>query len=264
MIDIHTHILPHFDDGAKNTDMAAAMLKAEAGQGVDTIVLTSHYYGKKRSPAEFIEKRKDMYEHIKPRIPSGMKVVLGAEVHFSGVNVADYAELAKLAIQPAPNDTEEETPEGKRTKYILIEFPFTTVWTKSLMDTFYEFVCETECIPIIAHAERYPEVWKKPALITDLINMGCLIQVNAGSFFDKQERKLALAILKRGYMHCIGTDAHDMTQRAPDWSVQEFFYKAGYTEEWKRTQEIMQKVILGEQVRVEVGKPIKKFLGKYF
>ena len=51
MIDIHTHILPHFDDGAKNSDMSAAMLKAEAGQGVDTVVLTSHYYGKKRSPS---------------------------------------------------------------------------------------------------------------------------------------------------------------------------------------------------------------------
>ena len=260
MIDIHTHILPHFDDGAKNTDMAAAMLKAEAGQGVDTVVLTSHYYGKKRSPSEFIEMRREMFEHIKPRIPSGMKVLLGAEVHFSGVNLADYEELAKLAIEPF----EDDASKTDRTKYILIEFPFTTVWTQSLLDTLYDFISETDCVPIIAHAERYPEVWKRPALITDLINMGCLIQVNAGSFFDKQERKLALAILKHGHMHCIGTDAHDMAQRAPDWSAQEFFYKAGYNEEWKRAQEIMRKVIAGEHVRVEAGKPIKKIFGKYF
>lgn len=250
MIDIHTHILPHFDDGAKNSDMSAAMLKAEAGQGVDTVVLTSHYYGKKRCPAEFIEKRDALFEHIQPRIPTGMKVLLGAEVHFSGVNLADYEELAKLAI------------EG--TKYILIEFPFTSVWTKSLLDKLDDFMAETDCIPIIAHAERYPEVWKRPALITELVEMGCLIQVNAGSFFDKQERKLAFAILKHGYMHCVGSDAHDMQGRAPDWSVQELLYKEGYTAEWKRAQEIMQKVIAGEQVRVDAGKPIKKFMGKYF
>ena len=79
----------------------------------------------------------------------------------------------------------------------------------------------------------------------------------------KNFRKIAMAILKHGYMHCIGTDAHDMAQRAPDWSVQEFFYKAGYTEEWKRAQEIMQKVIAGEQVCVDIGKPIKKFMGIY-
>ena len=84
------------------------------------------------------------------------------------------------------------------------------------------------------------------------------------SFSAKKNIKIALAILKHGYMHCIGTDAHDMTQRAPDWSAQEFFYEAGYTEEWKRAQEIMRKVIAGEHVRVEAGKPIKKFLGKYF
>ena len=65
-------------------------------------------------------------------------------------------------------------------------------------------------------------------------------------------------------MHCVGTDAHDMTQRPPDWSAQEFFYKAGYTEEWKKAQEIMQKVITGQQVCVEAGKPIKKFMGMYF
>ena len=250
MIDIHTHILPHFDDGAKNTEMSAAMLKMEAGQGVDTVVLTSHYYGKKRSPSEFLEKRSEMFEHIKPRIPTGMKVLLGAEVHFSGINLAKYDELAKLSI------------EG--TKYILIEFPFTSAWTKSLLDTLYEFMSETGCIPIIAHAERYPDVWKKPSLITELVEMGCLIQVNASSFLDKQERRVAMAILKHGYMHCIGSDAHDMTQRSPDWSAQEFFYKQGYMEQWKRAQEIMQKVIAGEQVCVEHGKPIKKFMGKYF
>lgn len=250
MIDIHTHILPHFDDGAKNTEMSVAMLKAEAGQGVDTVVLTSHYYGKKRSPSEFIERRNELFEHIKPRIPTGMKVLLGAEVHFTGVNVADYDELAKLAI------------EG--TKYVLIEFPFTSAWDSALLQKLSEFINETGCTPIIAHAERYNEAQKKPAIITELVDMGCLIQINAHSFFDKRERKMALAMLKHGYMHCIGTDAHDMTQRSPDWSVQEFFYKEGYTEAWKRAQEIMGKVVVGEQVCVERGKPIKTFLGKYF
>ena len=250
MIDLHTHILPRFDDGAKNTDMSAAMLKAEAGQGVDTVVFTSHYYGKKRSPSEYIKYRNEVFEHIKPRIPSGMKALLGAEVHFTGVNVADYEELEKLCI------------EG--TKYILIEFPFTSAWTSFLFEKLSDFINETGCTPIIAHAERYHEVQKNPALLTELIDMGCLMQINANSFLDKRERKIAMAMLKHGYMHCIGSDAHDMAQRAPDWSVQEFFYKEGYSEQWKRAQDIMRKVIAGEQVCVERGKPIKKFFGKYF
>lgn len=250
MIDLHTHILPHIDDGAKDTEMSAAMLKAEKKQGVDTIVLTSHYYGKKRSPDEFIEKRAALFQHIKPRIPEGMKVLLGAEVHFTGVNNAEYSELCRLAI------------EG--TKYILIEFPFTNAWTKSLLDRLADFIYYTDYTPIIAHAERYAEIWKKPSLITELVSMGCLIQVNASSFTDKREKKLAYAMLNHGYVHCLGTDTHDMSTRAPDWSVKELLCNEGYEAEWERAQEIMQKVIAGEQVRVEMGKPVKKFMGKYF
>lgn len=250
MVDLHTHILPHIDDGAKDTEMSAAMLKAEKKQGVSTVVLTSHYYGKKRSPAEFIEHRNSLYDHIKPRIPSDLKVLLGAEVHFTGVNNAEYGELCKLAI------------EG--TKYILIEFPFTNAWTKSLLDRLNDFIYYTDYTPIIAHAERYREIWKKPSLITELVSMGCLIQVNISSFVDKRVKKLAYAMLKHGYVHCLGTDAHDMSVRAPDWSVKEKLLDEGYSAEWNRAQEIMEKVVAGEQVRVEIGKPVKKFLGKYF
>ena len=250
MIDIHTHILPHIDDGAKDTEMSIAMLKAEVKQGVDTVVLTSHYYGKKRSPSEFLQQRNSLYAHIKPRIPADLKVILGAEVHFTGVNNAEYGELCKLAI------------EG--TKYILIEFPFTNAWTKSLPDRLNDFIYYTDYTPIIAHAERYKEIWKKPSLITDLISMGCLIQVNLSSFVDKRAQRLAYAMLKHGYVHCLGTDAHDMGVRAPSWSVIKQLEAEGYAAELQRAQEIMQKVVEGEQVRVELGTPIKKFLGKYF
>ena len=51
MIDFHTHILPHLDDGAKNTAMAKAMLEAECKQGVTDILFTPHYYGKRHSPS---------------------------------------------------------------------------------------------------------------------------------------------------------------------------------------------------------------------
>lgn len=250
MIDIHTHILPHIDDGAKDTDTSAAMLKAEWEQGVNAVVLTSHYYGKKRSPKDFVEKRGELFARIKPRIPEGMNVLLGAEVHFTGVNVANFEELCLLAI------------EG--TKYILIEFPFTSVWERSLLDRLSDFIYETEYTPIIAHAERYPEVQKNPALVTELVQLGCLIQVNASSFLDKREKKLAFALLKHGLVHCLGSDAHDTEQRAPDWSVKETVEKVGFADEWQRAQEIMQKVIAGEQVRVETGKTVKKFFGKYF
>lgn len=250
MIDIHTHILPHLDDGAKNTQTSVAMLESLQRQGVDTVVLTPHYYGKRSSPEGFIQRRVPMFERIKAQIPEGMKVLQGAEVHFTGINMPENDELCKLAI------------EG--TKYILVEFPFTTVWTRSLLDKLSDFIRDTDYTPIIAHVERYPEVKKNPGLVSELVRMGCLIQVNAPAFLDKREKKLAFALLKHGFVHCLGTDAHDMDMRAPNMSeAKEVVEAAGYLSAWERAENIMKDVIEGRQVRVECGLSIKKFLGMY-
>ena len=50
MIDLHTHILPDIDDGARDVETSLALIKAEKEQGVKEIVFTPHYYGKKTSP----------------------------------------------------------------------------------------------------------------------------------------------------------------------------------------------------------------------
>ncbi len=250
MIDIHTHILPHLDDGAKDTRTSIAMLTKLQQQGVKTVALTPHYYGKRSSPDAFLQRRNAMYERIKAQIPEGLQVRLGAELHFTGINMPENDELCKLAI------------EG--TKYILIEFPFTMAWTGELTSRLSDFIRDTDYTPIIAHAERYPEIKKNPALVSEFIRMGCLIQVNAPAFLDKRERKLAFALLKHGFVHCLGTDAHDMEMRAPDISTaKDAVEKAGYAAMWKRAENIMQDVIEGRQVRVECGLPIKKFLGIY-
>ena len=83
MTDFHTHVLPRLDDGAKSVEVAAEMLLQSKAQGVATVLATSHYYGKSRSPKDFIEERNNSYELLKPHIPEGMTVKLGAEVYLS-------------------------------------------------------------------------------------------------------------------------------------------------------------------------------------
>ncbi len=251
MIDIHTHILPRFDDGAKDMHTAVAMLQAQAEQGVTTVVLTPHYYGKRFSPAQFLEQRKEAFARLREHLPEGMDIRLGTEVHFAGVNMPAFEELCKLAI------------EG--TKYILIELPFTTVWTGGLIGQLADFINETGYIPIIAHVERYEEILRTPSLATELVQMGCLLQVNARSFWEKPTRGFTCALLKHGLVHCVGSDCHDMENRGVNLSeAKKFFSEKGFFNEWKRSQKITESVIAGEQVCVEAGKPLKKIFGKYF
>ena len=44
MIDIHTHIVPGVDDGAKDLNTSLSMIDLEINGGVDTIVFTPHSY----------------------------------------------------------------------------------------------------------------------------------------------------------------------------------------------------------------------------
>ena len=225
------------------------MLSAELAQGVDTVLCTPHYYGK-RSPEKFLSQRDGMYQRLRTRIPDGITVRLGAEVHFTGINVPDHEQLCKLAI------------DG--TKYILLEFPFVEKWTNRLLPALADFVYDTGYTPVIAHVERYREVLKKPAIVSQLIDMGCLIQVNARAFLEKREKKFAFALLKHGFVHCIGSDAHDLERRTVDLlGAKKVVEAAGYINAWERAQSIMQMILRDEEVRVSLGEPIKKSFGGY-
>ena len=81
MIDLHTHILPAIDDGAENKEVAAGQMQCLWAQGVHSVVFTPHFYGRKRSPIQFMEARAAAFDSIKDCIPEGMEVFLGAEVH---------------------------------------------------------------------------------------------------------------------------------------------------------------------------------------
>ena len=251
MIDFHTHILPQLDDGANDETMAIAMLESEVKQGVTDVLFTPHYYGKTCSPDDFLEQRNEAWNSLKTHAPVDLNVYLGAEVHFTGVNVMDYEELCKLAIA----DTE----------YILIEFPFTEQWSVGLFSALSAFIEETGYTPIIAHVERYLEIKKNPWLINELLDLGCLLQVNTSAFFNKQEKSLVLALLNRGVIHCIGTDAHDTGIRKPNLQeAKTAFEEQGFAEAWANIQNTMQAVLRGEEVKTQPVKPIKRLFGKYF
>lgn len=251
MIDIHTHILPHMDDGAKDSRVSVAMLKAELAQGVHTVLLSPHYYGRRHSPAKFIERRNAAFERLKDKIPEGINVRLGAEVHFTGINVLETDDFCSLAI------------EG--TKYVLVELPFDTAWHGEILDRLAALIEETDYTPIIAHVERYDEVLKNPAIVSKLVNMGCLIQVNSYAFIEKKEKQITFALLKHGLIHCIGTDAHDMAERKPNLAeAKAAIEQAGFAKEWEQIQQNMRNVFAGERVEVLPTTPVKKFLWWYF
>lgn len=249
MIDFHSHVLPKIDDGAKDVETSLKMLEESKRQGVTTLLCTPHYYGKRRSPERFLEKRKESYTLIADKIPNGLAVRFGAEVYFTQDMVTAYDDLALLCI------------EG--TRYIMVELPFTPQWSAKLLEKLETFICETGCTPLIAHIERYPAVLKKPSLVKKLMEKGCLLQVNAEAFECKATKSFAYALLKKGMVHAVGSDMHNLEDRAPNLRILSEILST-LPKEVGETLWATESAILDNLPIEAKAKSVHKFFGKYF
>lgn len=84
MIDFHTHILPSIDDGSRGVKESLEILRRSWVQGVDTVVLTPHFYAYRESIPSFCARRQRSLQALleaccEKCLPG---LALGAEVHF--------------------------------------------------------------------------------------------------------------------------------------------------------------------------------------
>lgn len=199
MIDLHCHILPGIDDGSKNSEMSLAMLAEEKRQGLQAITFTPHFHPNRIELEKFLKIRQLSYDRLmsKPETAElGIKFKVGAEVFFS----------------PKINDLDLDPLCFTDSNYILIEFP-TDERPYGLSHTLIN-VINRGYTPIIAHVERYPYFTEEPTKLIDLIEKGCVIQVNAGAVLDKD--RIAMKYIKWGMAHIISTDCHNMEKRKPN------------------------------------------------
>ena len=86
MIDMHSHILPGIDDGARDTDISLELLRRLREDGVDTVCLTPHFNFERQSIEEFLEARNAARQRLEAALePTGwdLRLLSGAEVAFS-------------------------------------------------------------------------------------------------------------------------------------------------------------------------------------
>ena len=83
-IDIHTHVLPGIDDGAKNWDMALQMLAKSAEYGVTKVIATPHCIPwKKKTDTEQIKRLcKQAKEELLKKYGISMDIYPGHEIYY--------------------------------------------------------------------------------------------------------------------------------------------------------------------------------------
>lgn len=202
--DMHTHILPDFDDGAKTVDDSLELIEKLQRQNVNNICLTPHFYTNELSIVDFASKRREAYEKFLPHKPKTVNIVLGAEVY-----------VTKFLFS---NDDLTPVTYGK-SNYILTEFSYESGFTGKSMNQLLTLIENYNLIPVIPHVERYGALLNDASLLRELRDMGVLIQTNAVSFTKSssyfKKRKL-LKLIDKGMIDILGTDTHSTTHNSPD------------------------------------------------
>lgn len=245
MIDIHTHILPNIDDGARSIEETFNLIKEAKNAGFEAIVLTSHY---KEGYYETDTKEREVwvnaiYENLKAK-NIDVKIYLGNEIYMSD-NIIKLLE-------------EEKASTINDTSYVLFELPQDEE-PENLYDKIHEMK-QCKIVPILAHPERYKFVQKDPDLIYELIENGVLIQADYGSIIGEYGEKAQIIVekmLQNNMVHMLGTNAHRQNtiySKMPQ-ILSELNEIVG-EEKLKELTTINPKLVLGNK-RIEIKEPHK-------
>lgn len=197
MIDMHSHILPYIDDGAKDVEMSLAMLKLAKEQGVKKVAATPHCFTSKQDGIDgFLKKRQDSYEKLMSAMDNKddyPEIILGAEIHLA----CDMGELPNISSLCYQN-----------TNYILLEIP-----DGYNPATFAEWVYNISIKglrPVIAHIDRYKGFQD---FMEELVPLDVVFQVNATQFSTLSGRMLLKKIFKKHNKFIVSSDMHNLTSR---------------------------------------------------
>lgn len=201
MTDLHCHILPAIDDGAKNAKVSMELLRMQNDAGITDIVCTPHFNPDSQNLEDFIDKRYRSARYLadyvfRSELPVRLK--FGAEVRISPT-ILDL-DFLPLCFQ--------------KTKVMLLEMPRTLrpQWDTNVI---YQLTLGG-VIPLIAHIERYPYVQKNPNIALDWIEAGAYLQVNADSIVgDTMQRNFVYRLIKHGVVNVIASDTHSPDKRPP-------------------------------------------------
>ena len=199
-IDIHSHILPGIDDGAKTLEESIELLQQEKNNNVTSVVCTPHFYPEIDTLENHIEKCHDAFTLLKSSIEYKElpKIYLGHEVqYFTGISKCQS--LDKLCFSG--------------TNILLLELPFLSPLSDFMLREVRSIDRNLGITVILTHIERYSQdkYFKK---LLKLVESGAVsAQINADSVINPNTQKTVLKLIKRGLVSYIASDAHSPSDR---------------------------------------------------
>ena len=206
MIDIHCHILPGIDDGAKDMAESLALIRLAIEDGVKRMVVTPHlHFGRFDNTLAVIKSSFAALQHAVKDEQLAIELAYAAEVRLDS-DIIPFVQRNELPLYG--------TFQGQQ--YMLLEFPHSHIPAGSEM--LVKFLKKNNITPVIAHPERNRDLLKAPHKIKAFVRLGCWFQVTGSSLtgdFGEDCQQLALNYIEQGFIHIVASDAHNVKRRPP-------------------------------------------------
>ena len=196
MIDLHTHVLPGVDDGARTVAESLDMARAAVADGVRLLAATPHVREDYPTGADTVERLVAQLQRTVLAAGIALDLRPGGELAVDKLAELSLDELWRFGLAGNP-------------RYLLVEFPYYG-WPLALGERVLRLRA-AGITPVLGHPERNGDVQAAPERLGSLVRAGALVQLTAGSLdgsFGRTARSTAEALLALEYAHLVGTDAH--------------------------------------------------------
>jgi protein-tyrosine phosphatase len=193
-VDLHCHLLPGVDDGARTPEDALEMARALVDVGVSTVAVSPHARSG-CAPVEVCVERLEALRRALADAEVPLTLELGAENALVEDGFLDG--LGTPAARPV-----------HRGPYVLVELPYTA--PVPALPTLVFQMMRKGVVPLLAHPERCLEL-QRPDRAAEVVGLGARLQLDVGALsgrYGPVARRAARELLDRGLYSVAATDLH--------------------------------------------------------
>lgn len=200
LVDVHSHLVPGVDDGAKDVEAVLASVERFMALGIRRIITTPHIRAS-------LTQNTDRYHARLSQVDEAFAEASGALAEqFPEFEYQRGHEV--LLDVPAPDFSDPRIRMGG-TSFVLVEWPRLTIppGTPRVLS----WIREQGYRPIVAHPERYGGMAGSDKLARRWRDAGAYLQVNYGSLagrYGAQAEEMALELLEDGLVDYLASDFH--------------------------------------------------------
>ena len=195
IIDFHSHILPCVDHGSDSIDTSMSQITLMNNAGVNTVVLTPHFYPNIDRVIDFTSDVAAAAEALISVCVERPRFCIGAEVLYCEGR-EEMESIGELCI--------------KGTNILMLELPITDEWNRSMIYAIKRMSAKYTIL--LAHIDRYVGI-HDAALVSLLSENNVFGQINSSSLTHSKTKRALLPYINSGYVRAIGSDIHGKNKR---------------------------------------------------